>query len=189
MINAGIETQSETARPISMPTTRLVHCHQGRPKWTSLKFVASAILAASLVCEPGLAGAAGLLDGINGSWSGRGSVTFEGGNSESLSCHAYYTTKGSVLSLAIRCASTSYKTEIRSKLRIADGNLAGEWEERNFNAVGSASGVLSGNTIALRISGAIEGRLTIDQTGGRQSVTISTNGGGLSSVRIGLSKS
>jgi len=189
MIIADIKAQSATARPISMPTARLVACNRGRRLSTSLKSIASAIVAASLVCAPGLASAAGLLDGISGSWTGRGRVTLESGNSESLSCRAYYTTKGSVLSLAIRCASTSYKTEIRSKLRIADGKLAGEWEERNFNAVGSASGVLSGNTIALQISGAIEGRLTIAQTGARQSVTISTNGGGLSSVRIGLSKS
>jgi hypothetical protein len=145
--------------------------------------------AAALAVVPDLAGAASLLDGIAGTWSGRGTVTFEGGNSENLSCRSYYTTSGSVLSLAIRCASTSYKTEIRSKLRIANGSLVGEWEERNFNAVGSASGVISGNTIVLRISGAIEGRLVIDQAGPRQTVTISTNGGGLSSVRIGLTKS
>jgi hypothetical protein len=146
-------------------------------------------VAATLGCAPDFAGATSVLDGINGSWSGSGRVAFEGGNSESLSCRAYYTTRGAVLSLAIRCASSSYKTELRSKLHIVNGALAGEWEERNFNAVGSATGVLTGNTIALRISGAIEGRLTIDQTGGRQSVTISVNGGGLSSVWIRLSKS
>lgn len=147
------------------------------------------LAAATLAIVPDFASAASLLDGIAGTWSGRGTVSFEGGNSEHLTCRSYYTTSGSVLSLAIRCASTSYKTEIRSKLRIADGSLSGEWEERNFNAVGSASGVISGNTIVLRISGAIAGRLVIDQTGSRQSVTITTKGGGLSSVKIGLTKS
>lgn len=147
------------------------------------------LAAAILALIPDFATAAGLLDGIAGTWSGRGKVTFEGGNSESLSCRSYYATSGSVLSLAIRCASSSYKTEIRSNLRIADGSLAGEWEERTFNAVGSASGVISGNRIVLRISGAIEGRLTIDQAGSRQAVTISTHGGGLSSVTIGLTRS
>ena len=67
--------------------------------------------------------------------------------------------------------------------------LTGEWEERNFNATGSASGVLSGNTIVLRISGSIEGRMTIDQVGSRQSIMLSAAAGGLSSVNIGLSKS
>ncbi len=160
-----------------------------QPSRRKLSFgIAYAIVTATLAIAPHSANASSLLDSIAGSWSGRCTVSFEGGNSENLSCRSYYATSGSVLSLAIRCASTSYKTEIRSKLRISNGSLAGEWEERNFNAVGSASGVISGNTIVLRISGAIDGRLVIDQTGSRQSVTITTNGG-LSSVKLGLTRS
>lgn len=147
------------------------------------------IMVIATACPAEAARAASLLDVIAGTWSGRGTVTFDGGKRETLSCRSYYTTSGLALSIAIRCASSSYKTEIRSKLRMANGVLAGGWEERTFNAVGSASGVISGNRIVLRISGAIEGRLVIDQAGSRQSVTISTNGGGLSSVKIGLSKS
>jgi hypothetical protein len=40
----------------------------------------------------------------------------------------------------------------------------------------------------LRISGAIDGRITINQVGAHQSVTISSSSGGLSSVHIGLSR-
>ena len=33
-----------------------------------------------------------------------------------------------------RCASSSYKTEIRSNLHHANGRISGEWGERSFNA-------------------------------------------------------
>lgn len=171
------------------PRTREAGHERTRPLGGWRRRVYCAFVAAALAFVPNLAAAANLLDGISGTWSGRGTVTFQGGNSETLSCRSYYTISGPALSLAIRCASTSYKSEIRSKLRIANGSLAGEWEERNFNAVGSASGEISGNSILLRISGAIEGRLIIDQAGSRQSVTIVTNGGGLASVKIGFTKS
>lgn len=147
------------------------------------------MMAVATICSAEPAGAASLLDGLAGTWSGRGKVDFEGGSSEDLTCRAFYSNSGSALSLAIRCASTSYKTEIRSKLHISGSSLSGEWEERNFNAAGSASGSLSGNTIVLRINGTIDGRMTINQVGARQTVTISTNGAGLAAVRIGLSKS
>jgi cytoskeletal protein CcmA (bactofilin family) len=96
--------------------------------------------------------------------------------------------RGAGLGLAIRCASTSYKTEIRSNLLHANGRVAGEWEERSFNAAGKASGVVSSEQISLQISGAIQGSMTIVQNGSKQSVSIATSGNGLSAVSIGLSK-
>ena len=79
------------------------------------------------------------------------------GNSEALACTAYYVSRdaGSGLGLTIRCASTSYKSEIRSNLHHANGRISGEWEERSFNAAGAASGVVSSERIHLQISGAI----------------------------------
>jgi hypothetical protein len=117
-------------------------------------------------------------------------VTFQGGNSEALACKAYYISReaGAGLGLAIRCASPSYKTEIRSNLHHANGRVSGEWEERSFNAAGAASGMVGPERISLQISGAINGSMTIVQSGSKQSVSISTSGGGLSGVSIGLSR-
>jgi hypothetical protein len=42
--------------------------------------------------------------------------------------------------------------------------------------------------MSLQISGAINGSMTIVQAGSKQSVSISTSGGGLSGVSIGLSR-
>jgi hypothetical protein len=146
------------------------------------------LLLAVALGGPAIAG--GPFEQLAGAWSGKGKVTFEGGNSEAIACTAYYVSRdaGAGLGLAIRCASTSYKTEIRSNLRHANGRISGEWEERSFNAAGAASGVVSSERISLQISGAISGSMTIVQAGSKQSVSISTSGGGLSAVSIGLSR-
>jgi hypothetical protein len=157
-----------------------------------MKKAAATILAvalgASLLGGPARAG--GPFEQLAGTWSGKGKVTFESGNSEALACTAYYVSRdaGAGLGFAIRCASTSYKTEIRSNLHHANGRISGEWEERSFNAAGLASGVVSSEHIRLQISGAINGSLTIVQASSKQSVSISTSGGGLSAVSIGLSR-
>jgi hypothetical protein len=145
-------------------------------------------LGAGLLSTP--ASAVSPFEQINGAWSGKGKVTFEGGNSEALSCSAYYVNRdaGAALGLAIRCASTSYKTEIRSNLHQVNGKISGNWEERSFNATGTASGVVRSDRISLQIAGSINGTMTIVQTGSKQSVSISTTGGGLSAVRIELSR-
>ncbi len=189
MTIAAPHEQCTQSTPAASSAARATSYERVRSIAASRISAACAIALSALAFSPARVDAASILDSIAGTWAGRGTVTFEGGNSESLSCRAYYATSKSALSLAIRCASPSYKTEIRSKLHLANGSLAGEWEERNFNAAGSASGTLAGNTIALRISGAINGRLTIDQTGPRQAVTISTSGSGLASVTIGFSRS
>jgi hypothetical protein len=138
----------------------------------------------------GPASAGGPFEQLAGTWSGKGKVTFEGGNSEALACTAYYASRdaGAALGLAIRCASTSYKTEIRSNLHHANGRISGEWEERSFNAAGAASGVVSSERIHLQISGTINGWMTIVQAASKQSVSISMSGSGLSAVSIGLSR-
>jgi hypothetical protein len=146
------------------------------------------VLGATCVGSP--ARAAGPFEHLAGTWSGKGKVTFERGNSEAITCTAYYVSRdaGAGLGLAIRCASASYKTEIRSNLRHANGKISGAWEERSFNAAGVASGVVSSDQISLQISGAINGSMTIVQSNSKQSVSISTNGGGLSGVTICLSR-
>ena len=157
-----------------------------------LRYGAPLLLAVALGASSlaGPASAGGPFEQLSGTWSGKGKVTFEGGNSEALACTAYYVSRdaGAGLGLAIRCASTSYKTEIRSNLHHANGRISGEWEERSFNAAGAATGVVSPDRISLQISGAINGSMTIVQAGSTQSVSFSTSGGGLSAVSIGLSR-
>jgi hypothetical protein len=159
------------------------------PHWLRRMPLLIAVMASAMFLGGG-AIAGGPFDQLAGTWSGKGKVTFEGGSSEIIACTAYYVSRdsGAGLGLAIRCASSSFKTQIRSNLRYANGKISGQWEERNFNAAGDASGVVTAEGMSLRITGAITGSIAIIQAGTKQSVSISTSGSGLSGVSIGLSR-
>jgi hypothetical protein len=69
------------------------------------------------------------------------------------------------------------------------GRITGTWEERTFNASGSAVGQASGSKINLQISGGVSGTMSVSYSSSRQSVAISTQGIALKSVTISLSRS
>lgn len=123
---------------------------------------------------------------LTGSWTGNGQARFEQGKSEAITCRAYYNVKleGSAMALAIRCASSSYKIEMRANLNTLGDRITGHWEERTFNAEGGVSGHATERNLNLAISGAISGSMsvTIDPSGHR--VDLSTFGVGLAGVSI-----
>jgi hypothetical protein len=128
-------------------------------------------------------------DMLLGSWGGSGEIQLEQGKMERIKCNAYYTGGGAELGMAIRCTSDSYKIEIRSKLSYSGGRLTGNWEERTFNAQGSAVGTATPDKITLSISGGVSGTMQVSYSKSRQSVSISTQGVALKSVQITLGRS
>ena len=96
---------------------------------------------------------------------------------------------GRDLGMAIRCQSDNYKIEIRSKLSYSGGRLSGNWEERTFNASGTASGTASPSKISLAIKGAVSANMLVNYTKTTQNVNISVSGVALQGVRISLSRS
>jgi hypothetical protein len=133
--------------------------------------------------------AANPFDVLLGSWRGSGQIMLTNGARERLKCNAYYTGGGSQLGMAILCQSESSNVEIRSKLSQSGGRITGTWEERTFNATGTASGQASGDRISLQISGGVTGTMNVSYSGSRQSVAISTQGIALKSVTIDLTRS
>ena len=135
--------------------------------------------------------AAGAFANFTGSWSGSGQMRLEGGRTEALRCKAYYSDKsgGTSLGISLRCASSNAKVELRANL-VANGNrVSGDWEERQFNVGGRASGSAGGNNISLAINGGgLTGSLSVTTTGSRQSVSISTANVALKGIQIGLSR-
>jgi hypothetical protein len=127
---------------------------------------------------------------LSGSWSGSGQVRFEKGTSEPISCKAYYTSKseGADLTLAIRCASSSYKIEMRANLSQQGGRISGHWEERTFNAQGAISGRSAGSGLSLAISGAVSGTMSVQIGEAKQRIDIKTTGTGLAGVSITLQR-
>ena len=111
------------------------------------------------------------------------------GRKERLKCNAYYTGGGSQLRMAILCQSESSNLHFRSNLSLSGGRITGSWEERTYNAQGNASGQESGGKISLNISGGVTGTMSVVYTPSRQSVSISTQGIALESVKIELTRS
>lgn len=159
---------------------------------TTPRLLAALALTASLALPPWpvpQAEAANPFDLLQGSWRGSGQIRLSDGRAERLKCNAYYTGGGSQLGMAIRCQSESSNVEIRSKLSQSGGRITGTWEERTFNAEGTARGQASGNRISLQISGGVTGTMNVSYSGSRHSVAISTQGIGLKSVTIDLTRS
>jgi hypothetical protein len=153
------------------------------------RIAAPAVTAILFASWPAGQAAAGPFDVLLGSWGGSGQITMTDGRKERLKCNAYYTGGGTQLGMAIRCQSESSNVEIRSKLSQSGGRITGTWEERTFNASGSAVGQASSSKINLQISGGVSGTMSVSYSGSRQSVAISTQGIALKSVTITLSRS
>lgn len=129
-------------------------------------------------------------DALLGTWSGMGTITLQQGQSERIKCNAYNSASGSDLRLVIRCASTSYKVEVRSSLTRKGGTLSGHWEERTYNATGSASGTIGSGNLALSITGGgFSGRMQMSFTPSHQNVTVTTKGIDMTSLSMSLNKS
>lgn len=131
--------------------------------------------------------AANPLNKLIGSWGGSGSFKLSDGRTERIRCNAYYTGGGSQLRMAVRCRGGENKIEIRSRLSHNAGRLSGSWEERTYNAEGTASGTVSGQTLRLNISGGgLFGSMRVSFSRTRQTISVSVRGVGLKSVRVTL---
>ncbi len=128
--------------------------------------------------------------GLAGSWSGGGQIRLADGRSERLSCRANYLPKdgGSGLGLSIRCASQSYKIELRSSLKLSGSRVSGSWEERSFNAGGSVTGSSASGLLRLAFSGTMDGSLSVTYGGSSQQVSIRTSSGELSAISLSLKR-
>jgi len=142
-----------------------------------------------LAPQLGSEAAANPFDTLLGSWRGSGQILLSDGRRERLTCNAYYTGGGSQLGMAIRCQSDNSNVEIRSQLSLSGSRISGTWEERTYNASGTASGTASSNRISLSIAGGVSGSMQVNYSGSRQSVSISTQNIALKSVTISLSRS
>jgi hypothetical protein len=158
---------------------------------SSLRLLAGFILVALFMLAQGHAASAFAtpFDTLLGSWRGAGQIKLTNGQTERLKCNAYYTGGGSQLGMAIRCQSDSSNVEIRSKLSLSGSRITGNWEERTYNAAGTASGTASAGKISLQISGGVAGTMLVSYSASSQSVSISTHGVALKSVSISLARS
>ena len=131
---------------------------------------ARAGLVAVLLAVSGGAWAAGPFDTFAGAWSGTGTIAMNDGHSERIRCKAVYevTPSGIILHQNLRCASDSYKFEVRSSLQADGDQLTGTWSEVTRQATGKVSGTISGGQIST----------SVDGTGFSASLNVTTRGNG-----------
>ena len=147
------------------------------------------ISAASLTLCTNSAVADGSLNVLAGTWHGGGTMSFESGEAESISCNGYYKGAGN-LSVVIRCKGTSSNFELRSKLESSGDKVSGSWEERTYNATGDVSGTASAGKLNVQFSGSLTGSLEMSFSSSSQSVSVSvgTKGAGIKGVHVNLNR-
>lgn len=150
--------------------------------------IASMVMLGAVTLSTTVANA-GVLDGLDGSWAGGGSVTFDGGSKEKLRCNGYYKSGGEDLSMAIKCASAGgAKIELRGTMKNTGGKVSGAWEERTYNAGGDIAGSASAGNLKVGITGTITGTMSLSFSQSSQTVAISTTGSTLRSVNISFNR-
>ena len=135
-------------------------------------------------------GGEGVFSSLQGSWSGNGTVTTSAGTERSR-CRAAYAVGGDGNSVRqnLRCASDSYNIDLRSDLRAQGGALSGNWSESTRGVGGAVSGSAGPGRYTANVGGTgFSATVSTTTTGNRQSVSIRSSGGEVSSVQISLSR-
>jgi hypothetical protein len=127
---------------------------------------------------------------LDGSWSGPGTITLASGAKERIRCRATYNVDraGNNLSIALRCASESYKFELQSSVSHANGAVSGFWNETTYGVGGTISSKGAPGRINVRAEGPFSALLALNTRDGRQSISISSPGSPLSEVAISMSR-
>lgn len=133
----------------------------------------------------------GALSQFAGDWSGEGAVKTTAGR-ERIRCKVHYDVApgGASLDQTLRCASDSYKLEVRSKVVATGTQLTGKWNEITRDTIGNISGTISGTNIRAMIDGiGFTADLAMSIQANRQSITINPTGAtDISNVAITLTR-
>jgi hypothetical protein len=155
-----------------------------------------AVFAAGLclIASQGFAqrAAEGPFFGLSGYWSGGGTIALTNGATERIRCKATYAVNstGRALNQSLRCASDSYKLDIRSNVIFEGGAISGTWSEATRNASGSVSGRATSAEIQAHVAGGgFSASLSVRTRGNQQTVAITPHGGtDVANVAITLRK-
>jgi hypothetical protein len=112
---------------------------------------------------------------LSGNWSGSGTIDLSSGASEAIKCRAAYDVldRQDNLQLNIRCASESYKFDLRGSAKYSGGAVTGTWSEDTRNAAGTISGTANGDHFEVTAKGpSFTASLTLTTRGNKQSVVI-----------------
>ena len=155
--------------------------------------LASAAFALFLASSPLHAQSVGIFNGLDGKWSGTGTILVADGGSERIRCQATYTVEsnGAILKQDLRCASDSYKFELTTNINgHSDGNLDGFWTEtsRHINGEIHGSGGNGNFTGRVEANGYVA-EIKLNLSGGKQTINITSTSTELRGLNISMTKS
>ena len=154
--------------------------------------VAAVISSLSLISlTPALAQTAPFA-GLAGVWSGSGSISLASGAKERIKCRATYAVgdNGNGLQQTLRCASDSYKFELTSNVRNANGRISGSWSETTRGVSGDLEGRAQAGLFQVLVSSpAFTANLNLTTHGNSQTVKITSQGTEFTGVTITLARS
>jgi hypothetical protein len=134
---------------------------------------------------------AGPFSGLQGEWSGSGTVQIADGGNERIRCRATYVvaSDGNNLKQALRCASDSYKFDLSTNVRAQGTTLSGDWSETNRNLNGTIEGRAgNGEFQALVSANGFAASLHMSAKGNRQTITMNSKNTDLQGVQITLNR-
>jgi hypothetical protein len=138
-------------------------------------FAFATVLAATTWSSAGHAQSGGAFAGMQGVWSGGGSVTLDDGSTERIRCRATYAVGegGNGLQQTLTCASDSYKFNLTSNVEARGSAVSGTWSETSRNINGSIEG-RSGPGVVQVVATApgFSANISLRTSGNKQSVVI-----------------
>jgi hypothetical protein len=148
-------------------------------------------VAAVAVLLPALSGLAQQqldpLAKFGGQWSGSGLIYLSNGTKERIRCRGNFKSENSTLTLDLRCAGDAYNFELQSVLNYTAGAISGTWTELSRRLSGQVSGELRNDHInAVAESQTFTAKLELISLGDKQQVRITSPGGEITDVLIGL---
>jgi hypothetical protein len=162
-------------------------CNKKRISGAAVLSVAAFLLATAACATVAQAGQ--IFAGLEGAWSGEGSAKFSDGSTTPLRCRATYAVSGGGdhLDPSLDCASPRQSFAFRIALDQTNGAILGEWRELTRQVQGGVSGAGGPGKLELAARGqAFSAQASVVTRGARQSLAITTAGGGFSSATIVL---
>lgn len=140
--------------------------------------VAGVAAALILLVSPGYAQSRPFA-GLDGAWSGNGTISLSDGSTERIRCRANYKVDRTGLGLkqSLRCASDSYRFDLSSDVTSEGNRISGNWSEASRNIVGNLQGTAGGGKIDVLVEApGFTASLSMRTNGNRQTVQISSKG-------------
>lgn len=152
---------------------------------------AACVVVGLIVAAPASHAQTGPFAGLEGAWSGTGTVLVGDNGSERIRCRANYTVAagGNTLQQSLRCASDSYRFDLASSVVSNGGALTGTWSEATRNVSGDIQGrAAKGQFNAIVSAAGFTAALQMVARGNRQTISISSQSTELRGVQIVLAR-